>query len=244
LPEFLDLLALVHGHAADHVGFAGLQGGDAGGFLGVGLEDHRLVGRFGAVVLVEGFQHDLITPGPLLQPVGAAADGIGVVLLVAHFLDVLGRYDGQVVPQHVETGRIRLFGFDGEGVVVDDGQLGEGRQLALVGAFELLFVDPVVGKFHGSGVHRFAVVKNGILAQGDLPGQIVDFFPLFRQGRQNGCVLLGMEQGVVDVVTHAHGGLNGTLHQVETDRFGLLHHHQGAGVPRRGRGGRQGEADE
>jgi len=99
-------------------------------------------------------------------------------------------------------------------------------------------VEPLERKFDRFGIDRVTVVEGGILAQGDLPGEVIDFFPLFRQGWFYRGVFLGAEQGVVQIVADTHGRLDGTTHQIQSHRFGFLDNHQRARLARRGRCGK------
>jgi len=126
LARGFDFFALVDRYGSHHIRFARQQRSHAGRFFGNGLKNNLLVGGLGTVVLVIGFEDDLLALGPLHQFVGPATDRLDVIVGISHLLHHFRGNDGEIVPQDVEARRIGFSSGNGDGMLIQDLEILEG----------------------------------------------------------------------------------------------------------------------
>ena len=195
------------GEGGGHVDLAGLELHQAGvvvgdqdvlDLLGLGHALHAVVGV--------GLQSQAAALGPVLQHVGAGADGVLQVLLVAHALGI-----GLVAQHHVEAAQLSQEGGVGFGEG-DDHLLVGGLHgvdglgdIAVVGGF--VVAGAVEGPDPVAGLHILAVGELDALHQIEGIGQaVVADGPVGGQDGLDRAVVAGADQALENLLGHLNLG--------------------------------------
>src|SRR6266581_1934574 len=149
-------------HVADQIHPARLDLGDLGGHLRDGADDEVLERGLAAPVAVEGLQADVLVALPLDElPRPRPDGGRGAERVVADLLEVLLGDDGKE-DQPLEQERERLVGDEVNRVGVDDADVLDGADVAVLGLLLLLLAGlrhPLDRELHVLGGQRVAVVE-------------------------------------------------------------------------------------